>query len=59
MQPYSLTEKIGQQALDLHRGRLICKLLRKEGLLPDNTNLVLRLADRLLRSYSYRALTHE
>lgn len=59
MQRYSLTEKIGQQALDLHRKRLVCRLLRKEGLLPDNTNLVLRFADHLLKSYSYRARNRE
>jgi hypothetical protein len=59
MQRYSPTEKLGQQALDLHRSRLICKLLREEGLLSDNANLVSRLADRLLRSYLYRALNQE
>ncbi len=59
MQPYSLTDKIGRQTLDLHRRRLVCKLLRKQGLLSDNINLVLRFADHLLESYSYRSLTRE
>ena len=54
MQPFSLAKEIGEQALDLHRKRLVCGLLRKEGLLAGNTDLVIRLADRLLRSYSYR-----
>jgi len=43
-----------EQTLHLRRKRLICGLLRKEGLLAGNTELVIRLADRLLRSYSYR-----
>jgi len=55
MRRCDLTDRIGREALELHRGRLICRLLRKEGLLADNTSLVLRLADHLLRSYSYRA----
>ncbi len=59
MRRYGLTEKLGQQALDLHRSRLICRLLRKEGLLSDNTGLVSRLADRLLKSYLYRALNQD
>jgi hypothetical protein len=54
MQPFSPAEKIGEQVLDLHRKRLVCRLLREEGLLAANTDLVLRFADRLLRSYSYR-----
>jgi len=54
MQPFSLADKIGEQALDLHRKRLVCSLLRKEGLLSANTDLVLRLADQLLKTYSYR-----
>ena len=59
MQRSSLAERIGEQAIDLHRKRLICKLLRDEGLLAANTDLVLRFADRLLKSYSYRASKHE
>jgi hypothetical protein len=55
MRPCSRTEKIGRQALDLNRGRLLCRLLRKEGRLADSPQVVLRLAERLLGSYSYRA----
>jgi hypothetical protein len=47
-------EEIDRQAIGLHRDRVICALLRKEGLLSHNSRLVLRLADRLLQSYSYR-----
>jgi hypothetical protein len=54
MQRYRLTEEIAEQAFELYRRRMICKLLRKERLLSHNTDLVLRLADRLLNSYSYR-----
>jgi hypothetical protein len=54
MRTSSPAGEMGRQAVELNRGRLICELLRKEGLLPQNTRLVLRLAERLLRSYAYR-----
>jgi hypothetical protein len=50
----SRKEEIERQALCLYRERLICTLLRQEGILLPNSHLVLNLADRLLKSYSYR-----
>ncbi len=47
-------EDIETQVLNLHRGRLICVLLRQEGLLLENSHLLLSLADELLLSYRYR-----
>ena len=55
MRRSSPAREIGAQAIELHQGRLLCALLRKEGLLSENTRLVLRLADRLLKSYADRA----
>jgi hypothetical protein len=54
MRRYSPAREIGQQALGLKHGRLICALLREEGVLSQNTRLLLRLADRLLKSYTPR-----
>ena len=54
MQASSLREKIEEQALRLHRERLICVLLRQEDLLAQNSRLVIDLADNLLKSYTYR-----
>ncbi len=46
-------EDVQEQALNLHRGRMICHLLRQEGLLLENSHFLLRLAGELLRSYRY------
>ena len=53
---YSLNhrEDVLEQVLNLHRGRLICHLLRQEGLLLENSHFLLRLAGELLRSYRCR-----
>ena len=59
MRRSSLAAKIEEQALALHRKRLLCSLLRKEGLLSGNTDLVLRFAEHLLISYSFRPSKHE
>lgn len=54
MQSPNRREEIQEQALNLHRGVLICRLLRQEGLLIENSHFLLRLASELLRSYRYR-----
>jgi hypothetical protein len=54
MRRSSAARDMTEQAVALHRGRLICALLRKERLLAQNTRLVLQLADRLLESYAFR-----
>ena len=54
MQASNLRDEIEQQALSLHRERLICVLLRQEQILAENSRLVLDLADSLLKSYTYR-----
>ena len=53
MQRSDSTEQIRQDILNLHRGRLICKLLRKEGILVENSHILLDLADSLLRSLAH------
>jgi len=47
-------EDVREQVLNLHRGTLICHLLRQEGLLLENSHFLLRLAGELLRSYRCR-----
>ncbi len=54
MQSPSRREDISEQALNLHRGTMICRLLRQEGLLLENTHFLLTLASELLRSYRFR-----
>jgi hypothetical protein len=53
MQPSDSTERIVEDILKLHRGRLICKLLRKEGILVQNSHILLGLADTILRSLAH------
>ena len=53
MQRSDSTEQIRQVILDLHRGRLICRLLRKEGILVENSHILLDLADTLLHSLAW------
>lgn len=54
MRSPSPVREIRQQAVTLCRGRLICELLRREGLLADNARVVINLADNLLRTYTDR-----
>jgi len=44
-------EDVQEQILNLHRGTMMCQLLRQEGLLLENSHFLLRLASELLRSY--------
>ena len=53
MQQSDVVEKVLQDTLKLHRERLICRLLRKEGILVENSHLILGLADTLLRSLAH------
>ena len=53
MQQSDPIRRIRQDALDLHKGRLICKLLRKEGILIHNSHILLGLAECLLRSLAH------
>jgi hypothetical protein len=54
MQVPGLRKEIEQQVFRLHRERLICVLIRQEGLLVKNSRLVIDLANTLLKSYTYR-----
>jgi hypothetical protein len=53
MQQSDIIRRIRRDALDLHKGRLICRLLRKEGILGHNSHILLGLADTLLRSLAH------
>jgi hypothetical protein len=55
MYSQSRKEDISEQVLNLHRGTMICHLLRQEGLLLENSHFLLRLASELLRSYRHRS----
>jgi hypothetical protein len=44
------TEQIEQDATSLRRCRLVCALLRREGILAHNPHVLMSLADSLLRS---------
>ncbi len=48
------SEDVQEQILNLHRGTMMCQLLRQEGLLLENSHFLLRLASELLRSYRCR-----
>lgn len=54
MQRSDLTERIERDALSLRRRRLICELLRREGILAFNSRFVMDLADNLLKSLTHR-----
>jgi hypothetical protein len=49
----SKANDIDAETARLRKGRLICALLRQEGILAPNAHLVLRLANDLLKSFSY------
>jgi hypothetical protein len=53
MQRHELTRQIERDTIVLHRRRLICALIRREGILADNPHLVLSLADSLLDTLAY------
>jgi hypothetical protein len=48
-------EGLKLDTVSLHRGRLICNLLRREGILLENSHFLIGLADVLLESYARRA----
>ena len=50
MREYSNKPMLRRDTLMLHRGSQICCLLRQEGILAENSHVVMHLADRLLRS---------
>jgi hypothetical protein len=50
----SRSEEVREKVLNLHRGTMICRLLRQEGLLLENSHFLIRLAGELLRSYRCR-----
>jgi len=54
MRSPELEQDLREQVLNLHRGTMICRLLRQEGLLLENSHFLLRLASELLRSYRHR-----
>jgi hypothetical protein len=53
MQQSDPEKQIKQDTVNLYRGRLICALLRKEGILADNSHIVVGLAENLLRSLAH------
>ena len=53
MQSHELTRQIERDTVVLHRKRLICALIRREGIIADNPYLVLALADSLLDTLAY------
>lgn len=55
MQRHSVIEEIEQDTVKLHRGRLICALLRREGILSHNSHIVIHLAELLLKSLSHNS----
>jgi hypothetical protein len=48
-----IENRIERDTTDLHRKRLICSLIRREGILVQNCRLVIALADSLLDSMSH------
>ncbi len=48
-----IANSIKRDTTDLHRKRLICSLIRREGILEQNSRLVVALADSLLGSMSH------
>jgi hypothetical protein len=56
MQRSDVTEQIRCDTEHLSRTRLVCALLRQEGILSDNSRFVIDLADRLLKSLAYYAV---
>jgi hypothetical protein len=50
----SSASEIERQILSLHRQTLICRFLRQEGILAENSHLLVDLADSLMRTYISR-----
>jgi hypothetical protein len=55
MRKHSVIKEIQRDTINLHRGRLICALLRREGILYHNPRIVIDLAERLLKSLSHHS----
>ena len=56
MQRSDAVEQIRRDTERLSRTRLVCTLLRQEGILSDNSHFVIHLADRLLKSLAHLAM---